>query len=225
VIWDCIMFAGELDVLECRLESMAPYCVQHIIVECDVDNNGNSKPYTLGEAWDSRFSRWLSRVTYTKVSGLPGPAAWDREHQQRDEAMRVLRALAHPGDWVLAADVDEIPPPELLRHPRAGVLMMRNMMLSVDRALPEPQPTAVMVQWPFEQTLSAVRDSRYGMHRIEPGGWHLSWLGGEEAVQRKLAMHCHPWSDTDVLVRQLVPNDDMPPWCREHAPPEWWKQE
>lgn len=211
------MFAGELDILECRLATMAPYDVTHVIVESDTDNHGRAKPYTL-----EKHLKWHERVTYIKASGIPGPSAWEREHQQRDEALRVVREDAIPGDWVLIADVDEIPAPWLLETPRRGMLMMRNMMLTLDRALPAPQPTSVMIQWPFDGALSWIRDNRYGMTQIIPGGWHLSWLGGEEAIQRKLAMHCHTWAETQAQLSQLVPNDDMPPWCRYNAPASWF---
>jgi hypothetical protein len=221
VIYDCFMLAGELDILECRLATMAPYEVHHIIIEGCEDNRGNLKPYSFQEN-EERFSRHRDRITFVPALRMPGPEPWDREHQLRDMAGIGLHGRAQPGDWVLIADVDEIPTLQLLESPRAGMLMMRNMMLTVDQALPDLQPTSVMVKWPLHHSLSAIRDARYGLERLEPGGWHLSWLGGEEAVQRKLAMHCHTWAETEAQLRQLVPNDDMPPWCRKNAPSSWW---
>ena len=215
------MFAGELDILECRLATMAPYDVHHIILESVTDNHGRPKETAFHEN-SSRYREYLPRVSFLKVPAMPGPGAWEREHQLRDCAMSFLYEYAVGGDSVLVADVDEIPAPWLLETPRTGMLMMRNMMLTIDRALPDLQPTSVMVQWPFTGSLSGIRDARGVLPHLEPGGWHLSWLGGEEAVQRKLAMHCHTEGELAEKVSRLVPNDDMPPWCREHAPAAWF---
>ena len=224
MIYDCIMFAGELDVLECRLATMAPYDVHHIILESVADNHGRPKETAFSEN-RNRYREYLPRISFLKVPAMPGPSAWEREHQLRDYAMSFLYEYAVDGDQVLIADVDEIPTPWLLESPRTGTLMMRNMMLTVDRALPNLEETSVMIPWPFTGSLSGIRDARGVLPHLDSAGWHLSWLGGEEAVQQKLAMHCHTAGELAEKASRLVPNDDMPPWCREHAPASWFTPE
>jgi hypothetical protein len=223
VLWDCVMFAGEVDVLKCRLATAAPYDVHHIIAESATDNNGSGKDLSFYDIIP-QITTYMPRITYINVPGMPGPSAWNREHQLRDVVLNTLSEHAQAGDWVLIADVDEIPAPELLAAPRVGMLMMRNIMLSLNRALPATQPTSVLTQWPLSGALSVVRDNRYSLPCIDSAGWHLSWLGGTEARTRKQAMHCHAPEETQVQFDQLVPNDDMPEWCREHAPDAWWHE-
>lgn len=231
LIYDCFMLAGELDILECRLATLEPYDVTHVIVEAGTDNHGNPKPYSLDGGLDyyGRFHRWRSRIIYVKTNGMPGPSAWEREHQQRDIAMSVLRTRAQPGDPVIVADVDEIPSETAMAVAAQAVspwcLMMRNIMLTLDQAMPELLPTSVIVPWQPSVTLSQSRDIRHLFPTVNHAGWHLSWLGGPEAFERKLAMHCHSRQETDAMTARLMLNDDVPPWCRDHAPAAWWSNQ
>lgn len=229
MIWDCFPFAGEVDVLKCRLETLK--CVSgihHIIVEASVDNHGRPKPLTIFSMLRDS-DEWLlqhrHRTSYTTKHELAGPEPWDREKQLRDCVMPLLRFYAKPGDLVLIADVDEVPAPAVLEAPvmEPRTLLMRDIAVTLSRAWPSRQPTSVLVPWPMAQgSLSGMRASRHEFPVTDHAGWHLSWLGGPEAVEKKLAMHCHTRAELDDRISRLRPNDDIPEWCYDNAPASWW---
>lgn len=223
------MFSGELDVLECRLATLEYFMsLHHVIVEARVDNHGREKPL-CGQSDEAirRLWRWRNRITYLAVDDLPGPGPWDRERQLRDKAMEILIKRARPDDIVLIADADEIPSHRALcSHVHEPMtLLMRDIAITLDRAWPERQPTSVIVPWHLcvvQDGLSLARSDRDKYPTIDEAGWHLSWLGGPEAVERKLAMHCHTRQELDERVSRLQANWDWPRWCDENAPDSWW---
>lgn len=64
----------------------------------------------------SDFSEYHQRITYIVVDDLIDNIddAWANEHKQRDALIRGLGS-AHPDDWIILSDVDEIPAPSAIR--------------------------------------------------------------------------------------------------------------
>lgn len=231
MIWDCFPFAGELDVLDCRLAHLRHVPnLRHVIVEAAVDNHGRPKPLSIRDrVATANGARWLAshcdRIIYMTVHEVMGDGPWEREHAVRDEVIPLLRHQASFGDTVLIADADEIPAIHALtrRVTEPHTLLMRDIAITLNQAWPDRQPTSVVCPWGIiGYSISSVRDNRVKYPIIDEAGWHLSWLGGPEAVERKLAMHCHTRSELDERISKLRPNDDVPPWCRENAPASWW---
>ena len=49
MIVDCFPFFNELDILEIRLNSLAPYVDRFVLTECNVTHSGNQKPLFFAE--------------------------------------------------------------------------------------------------------------------------------------------------------------------------------
>lgn len=247
-VWDCIMYAGESDMLEMRLNELNGRVHRHVIAEAEVTHRGIPKPLWF-PAERERFAQWDDRITYVVAKELPvGPDNWRREHIQRDAARAGLHDAADD-DLVLISDADELPSAATLawRGDKAAALMMTTCHSAVDLVYREPQYAGVIARWGWakDRPLGEVRDGRYGYPIIYFAGFHFSWVGSQAYRQAKLDYStCHvempgaEWEairsgatyergehhapDTDVIAVDV--NAGWPKWIRERrCPPEWYR--
>ncbi|MGL4495214.1 MAG: N-acetylglucosaminyltransferase [Beijerinckiaceae bacterium] len=107
-VFDGFTFFKELDVLEIRLNELAPVVDRFVIVEATQTFAGKPKPLTFMENRD-RFAPFFDKIIHVVVDDFPpARSAWDREFHQRRAIMRGLGDAA-PDDFVIISDVDEIP--------------------------------------------------------------------------------------------------------------------
>ena len=114
MIFDCFTFFNELDILEIRLNEMAPVVDRFVLVEARKTFQGADKPLYFDENKD-RFSPFLDKIEHIIVDfpedlGLYRKAAslaWAREYYQRDQIALGLKT-ARAEDLVIVSDVDEI---------------------------------------------------------------------------------------------------------------------
>lgn len=213
MIYDAFMFRNEFDMLRMRVEAFEGAEVQHVAVEALWTHRAVPKPRHLtGWLEDPANKEWARDHHLVVVTDdwNPDPhAPWVNEHHQRNRAWTWIDRRADDDDWVLIADIDEIPSPELIergpgREPVVSV-PMRTFLFAVDwevaRRVP-PTCVAARVRLLREMArsgayLAEVRDDRdryltFGW----PGGWHFSWCGGpaDQAVKLDTAT-CH----TEIL--------------------------
>ncbi len=202
IIWDPVMFNNEFDMLDCRLEAMKDYDVQHILVEAPFTHMGVPKPLHFEENLD-RYKEWLDRIIHVTSKYPCTPYPWVNEHTQRNAAWPMFGLVhAEALDPVLICDLDEIPSPQLLEW-RGGswevaAVQMRSFLFAVDWEVADPVPPTCVVAtagylFKHQGGLAAVRDGRGGyLEVIKDGGWHFSWVGGPEAQREKLeTASCH----------------------------------
>jgi beta-1,4-mannosyl-glycoprotein beta-1,4-N-acetylglucosaminyltransferase len=123
MIVDTFPINNELDMLEMRLETMAPAVDYFIAVEADVDHQDHPKPFHITDNLD-RFEKWADKLIVVQAKGLPtnddDPDPWARELAQREYVLDGLRDI--PGvdedTIVLHGDVDEICRPLYVRNVR-----------------------------------------------------------------------------------------------------------
>jgi len=114
MIFDCFTFFNELDILEIRLNEMAPVVDRFVLVEARKTFQGADKPLYFDQN-KARFAPFLDRIEHVIVDfpedlGLYRKAssqAWAREYYQRDQIAQGLKT-ATPDDLVIVSDVDEI---------------------------------------------------------------------------------------------------------------------
>lgn len=119
-VFDCFTFFNELDLLEVRLNELAPVVDVFVISEATRTFTGKEKPLYFKEN-SARFAPFLDRIIHVVVEDFPDTSSsWVREIHQRDCVRRGLTS-AGPGDILLLSDVDEIPRAEavarMLAHP------------------------------------------------------------------------------------------------------------
>lgn len=262
MIFDTVMFNDELDMLECRLTEFDELGrantepVTHVVIESPVTHRDEPKPLHCRANW-ARFEKWHDYLLPVIASKLPTATEdsnpWSREHAQREYAGKALKTLhAKPSDIVLHGDVDEIPRMEklaeacrLARENRTVVLEMRLHSYAVDwYAAGYPwNGTVVTMMRNLPSSFTQLRDLRNTAQKVANAGWHLTWLGDNEATQRKLKTHCHLemtpeeeyWPASGESYRtgrthggiQQVPVDDLTDYPRyirnRQCPPSWFR--
>lgn len=258
MIYDTFMVNGhpegpELDLLECRLTELeeVPGLV-HVAVEADVDHQDHPKPFYVSEHAD-RYAPWKERLRIIRATGLPNaadfPDPWAREHAQREHT-RSGMGDASPSDVVLHGDLDEIPNPLVVRSlGQATDLGFGGMVafqmtwcsFAVDWVCPQTWNGTVAAKARRVETFGYMRDCRNFAPKIERAGFHLGWLGGNDAAWKKLHSFCHPELEADITDaltadryaregfhvdgQKMIPVDIdgfWPRYVREHRCPESW---
>ena len=196
-VYDTFLFRNELDMLECRLTQMDDWPViwRHVLVESPVDHQGHPKPLVFAENRE-RFAPWKDRIVHVVADQLvtmTGASPLDREGAQRDA---IGRALGHasPDDWLILADVDEIPNGNALaaiQEHRTGVLEMTCCIFAVDWLWGLPLRTSPIRPVGGVRSLCAARRDGWNGPVIPAAGHHLTWLGGQDGIAAKMAAHCH----------------------------------
>lgn len=250
MIIDTFMINDEMDMLECRLVELDQAVDMFVAVEADVDHQDHPKPYHLTDNLD-RFAQWADRLIVVQASGLPtfadNPDPWAREHAQREHTWEGLRrAGVGEQDVILHGDIDEIPTAVAARHVRPdGFIVFDQTLLcfAVDWQHPQRWRGTVAARAGRIPTFTGMRDARFTAQALPDAGWHLSWLGGQDAQLRKLGSFCHPeiadraldgiernlWLTAGWHVdgHKLTPVDVDQTWPRwiveRHCPPSWFR--
>lgn len=209
-VWDTFLFSGigtELDMLECRLHELENAGVyRHVIVEGTLTFQGKPKPLVLWEN-RARFDRWATRIEY--VSVIPGTHEpgkqpgdhWAREHSSRQAVRNGLHGV-EDGDIIIHGDVDEIPTPaaiESLREHADEIIPCKLRAwwcnFAVDWMMPETYPWTAPSVMRYGQldNFTMLRETNWPIWPYaRPGSWHLTWLGGPEAIAEKVRCFAHP---------------------------------
>src|SRR5262249_7082740 len=108
-VFDSFCFAGELDLLECRLTELDGTVDVFVVVESNLTYSGLEKPLWFAENAE-RFDAFSDKIRYVIAHADPGPSPAVRESAQRQAAWDALYAFAM-GDMLIHGDAAEIPPP------------------------------------------------------------------------------------------------------------------
>ncbi len=218
-IFDCVPFFNEFEQLRLRIACLEHLVERFVVIEAHQTHTGKGKPLYLAESQDRELLAHPKLVA--RAVDLPvGYSHWEREQAQREAIGPVLRELgAAPEDLVLVSDVDEIPTPasvwragqflsavterSLLIFEQRMFYFRLNFELVWSRKLPWLGTAAAL----YGQTKSVNglrttgRDIR-GRHaqgfdrgarvfQLPEAGWHFSYLGGDAALDQKLAAYAH----------------------------------
>jgi hypothetical protein len=264
-IFDAVLFGSgpqDLDVLECRLWEMGDCGIYaHVIVEGTLTFQGEPKPLWFQEN-AARFARWADRIRYVPVTPstvFPGKQpgdAWAREHYSRN-ACRSALFDAEPDDLIIHGDVDEILHADAVRElPGLAAMLgngpckleLRHFAFAVDWEMPWRWHAPSVAKFGQVSDFTGLRESDWPVvHFAGPqvAGWHLSSLGGPDAIRTKIRSFSHgevvPYYTDEVCLRswergefwdsgtgrtvQLTPVDvdgSWPGWVGERCCPQSW---
>jgi beta-1,4-mannosyl-glycoprotein beta-1,4-N-acetylglucosaminyltransferase len=193
---DTVMLFDELDMLKVRLRELENVPdLEHVIVEAAVDHQGNPKPLWLGDNW-GQFEPWHDRMIHIVADLSRQTSPWGRENAQRAAVWEGLSRLSVRGDDIVwLCDVDEIPSQAMVAAEplEMTAVNMRLSMFAVDWVWPEETRICVMGRASMLEDLGWQRNNgpRSLMPLLHRGGWHFTWLGGPEEIERKARRHCH----------------------------------
>lgn len=115
MVYDCIPFFNELDILNLRLHILDPLVDKFVIEESTVTFSGAPKELCF-EKNKKRFEELLPKIEYIVVDNSPvGATTHERDNFQKNALVRGL-IDADEKDVVILSDVDEIPNPKVLKE-------------------------------------------------------------------------------------------------------------
>lgn len=251
--WVPFMFRNELDMLECMLYEHYDRVYRFVLAEAAVNHQGRPKPLFYEENKE-RFAQYADKIVHIVVP-LPDPGQcsdpWVRERAQRDACLgAIVDAGGQDNDIVVNVDVDEIPSALALQtvpEPLCG-LMLRYHPFAVDyQGSPGANGTMCLLEKAKSigslSSLRMMKDIQPPPYPIiDPGGWHLSWLGGQDEIREKLFSYCHletfeatmEANEADVMYRtgrgspiadpvdKVEVDETWPRWIAERKCPESW---
>lgn len=202
-LFDTFLFCNEVDMLELRLLEHDPAVDKFYIVEARKTFTNKDKPLHFDLSKD-RFTKWLPKIEYLVINDFPAAhGAWDRESFMRNYALKYIRDIASPDDYILSSDLDEIVSSDLL-------LSLKNSNLASPRTLEMDLyyyncDWKKKVKWrratigPLSQTpsLQLLRDSTPNFPLIRNAGWHLSYFLTPEQIANKIASFSHTEYNSD----------------------------
>ena len=196
-------------MIETRFHILEDVVDHFVVVEAPETHSGQPKPFYLWENWP-RFERWHKKIIYVRTDKLTKHSdnSWLRERYHRSQIAQGLTG-AKDGDWIIVADVDEIPAPESVRVLRT--LSADGVKFELDMYYYDLNHR-VRQGW----AIGACR-KMYGHdpNKIRPqeginsltlhGGVHLSYFGGAQQVVQKVDAFMH---HADPGIRDL-PRDPV----------------
>ena len=221
-IIDCCIFFNEIDMLKIRLNMLYQYVDFFVICEANITHSGESKGYNFLSNQDE-FSPWSDKIIFLKyepdVSGLDfsykttkyddATPQWQVENGQRNFLAQYLLGQSDD-DMAIICDVDE------LWHPKVAKFLRSNEY-KLDRGRLEMQFHYYYLNcvgvgkdnsiWnlPFFSKVGLIREdsdlskirSKVQLPSIRDCGWHFSYLGGVEAIAKKIQAFAHQEVNTE----------------------------
>ena len=221
MIVDTFMFYNEFDVLEIRLNTLAPYVDLFVLVEAEVNHVGGPKELFF-ENNKERFSKWLPKIKHIVVSKDESPtdkSPWSREKYQRECILRGLDGI--PSDAiVMISDVDEIPDMSMFKweHLPHRVISLHmwmymynfNFLFTGEPWIGTVVTTAELVKL---HGVNFFRDRRWQFPTMKYAGWHLSSFGDEKHVLNKMKTFAHALDDNNH--KHLQTEENIKKWIQE----------
>lgn len=209
MIIDSFLFGWELDILEMRLHEMDSFVDKFVIIESDKTFQGSSKPihYELNK---DRFSKWSHKIinVYVDLSNTNDP--WAREFASREALSKVLNNFSDD-DIILHGDVDELMSQKLgnslqyiINHSDIYSLNQKLYSMAVDWLYPTDWDGTSITRCRNLRSMSILdfRNYRITGKKIRDG-WHFTWLGGKELIERKAASFSHTEDEIQSYIKDM----------------------
>lgn len=192
MLWDCVLYNGERDVLDIRMGELAPLSPHHVLIEATSTFQGEPK-----KVENLKGSNITHLVVDLDIDGcgcgcsaatrFTNTDAWVREAHQRNAALDVLGDVGD--DLVILGDVDEIPRAADLRDLQTPVRFLHdNYVFCLDWYGGRDVPGAVVLR---RDQITTPAEIRHADMRAIRGGWHLTYMGGPQTIERKLRSFSH----------------------------------
>lgn len=210
-IYDTCIFFNELDMLELRMNILAPVVDYFVVCEAEETHSGHPKRLNFLDNYD-RFELWRNKIIYVNAGPLSNGqrTSWERERYHRSRIAEGLRA-AHEEDWIIVSDCDEIPNPahvaelrHLPSHRRAAKFELTMYYYDLNHRV--NQGWAICAERNSgAHNPNDIRTGNVGYHAAHmqtylDGGWHFSYFGGPDAILEKHAAFMHAG---DPVIRDM----------------------
>lgn len=189
---DCFIFFNEFELLEIRLNSLAPYINKFVLCESPVTFSGNKKPLYFQENKE-RFKDFnITHLIVDNYKNWLGYSSWFMEYNQRDFLKYGILSESD-NEMILMSDIDEIP--DLSQYDGETEGSFRQKMyyyyFNVATGQNNWRGTVAMKKKNITR-FQKLRDNRHKIHTVlRKGGWHFSTLGPVENIILKIESFSH----------------------------------
>jgi len=189
-VYDCFMFMNELELLELRLMTLNDVVDYFVLVEAGQTHSCKPKPLHYEENKEN-FGEYKDKIIHIKMEKLPYTDSWKNENYNRELLMHGLDE-AEPEDYIIVSDVDEIPNPITLKQgfdKNFDVFTLQQKLFyyyvnCIQKQLWSGPVIAKRKHVTSTQRMRKMRNNRNNL--LTNGGWHYSYLGGEEMIKAKI---------------------------------------
>lgn len=243
MIYDCFPFFNELDLLEIRLNVLNPVVDKFVLVESTQTFNRDAKPLYYEEN-KQRFAKFADKIIHIVCDEdfSNEQNAWVIENNQRNCIAKGWTDC-QDDDVIMISDLDEIPNPEkILKYKdKPGIKCFQNNFFyyylnyfcvdepiwykgtrmlkykdckhsldNVDVKMNSKLPAI----YRLGTTPNKIRYFKKGVW-VKNGGWHFSYLGGAEAIRKKILSISHTefhkpeFTDTEKIKQKVQAGEDL----------------
>lgn len=214
MIIDAFTYFNEADILEFRLKLLWDYVDKFVIVEADHTFSGKIKLFNLD---GDRFAWAKEKIVYHQFltpriwSGDEPPTIYDPTHPcwyvEKDQRNAIIDACKgfSDEDMLIIGDVDEIPSREVIEHLGKSLghdaVVCRQLFFyyNLTNLRKENWHGTIFTKLGNARKIGtqALRDQRNSLPFVCPGGVHMSYFGGNEAIRKKIESFSHQEYNTD----------------------------
>jgi hypothetical protein len=217
-VYDCILFNGEWDLLDLRLNLLNSVVDYFVITESIHTFMGKPKKLRF-DFEDPRIDAFKSKIRYNIVADMPNQEVWANERWQRNSCTRALWD-AEPEDLILISDCDELPRAESVHDAKHNkdynlygfvttwyYCFMNN--IGVNGHHPEISVVGVRFKELNGQTPDEfrwnIRGMKYPVGVYTTPGWHFSYLMTKEQIIEKIQNFSHQEFNTPSVLSKIDP--------------------
>lgn len=215
MVYDCIPFFNEIDILKLRLHILDPIVDKFVIEEATVTFSGEPKELCF-EKNKELFSEFLHKIEYIVVDDSPKEASTHvRDKFQKNALVKGLKDATEE-DIIILSDVDEIPNPKTLlqviehfdkdkvyhfaqrmfycflnmEEVSGQLLSITGEFPGVERKMWLGTKVFAKKNIPAKGIIELREDDVTSPHavRVADGGWHFGYMGssGEKDVAKRI---------------------------------------
>lgn len=207
MIYDTFLFHGELDILEIRLNILDKVVDKFVI--CEARQNFSGTPYeSLYLANKERFKKWEDKIIHFQFNLMEDPQVVELAKNSPNTShgnpywMKVFYAMemmrkplenCKDEDIIFISDADEIWNPDM-KYIKQVLLYTQQVVgfkqlayyYWLNNRCSEEWIGSICVPYKYLKTQVINNIKQKGDIKLENGGWHFTYQGGEEEVKRKI---------------------------------------
>lgn len=222
MIYDVFLFNGEYDVLDLRLNILGDVVDKFVI--CEARQTFTNEPKELTFKPDPK---WADKIIYYPFNIGEDPLTWEVAVNSPNtngdifwsrvfysmEMMRKPLEVCKDDDIVFISDCDEIWNPNIPIYNDGKVYGLKQIVFYyyLNNRCSEDWTGSVYTTYGRLKTEILNYIKQKGDVKIENGGWHFSYQGGEEQIRKKIRDSQNSFYDipTEQLMERIKGNKDF----------------